>query len=32
MQTGIQFHPESILTTHGDRMLANVLDQAFAPA
>jgi anthranilate synthase/aminodeoxychorismate synthase-like glutamine amidotransferase len=26
MQTGIQFHPESILTTHGDRMLANVLD------
>jgi anthranilate synthase/aminodeoxychorismate synthase-like glutamine amidotransferase len=32
MQTGLQFHPESILTTHGDRMLANVLDQAFAPA
>jgi len=32
MQTGIQFHPESILTTHGDRLLANVLDQAFAPA
>ena len=32
MQTGIQFHPESILTTHGDRMLANVLDQALAPA
>jgi anthranilate synthase/aminodeoxychorismate synthase-like glutamine amidotransferase len=32
MQTGIQFHPESILTTHGDRMLANILDQAFAPA
>lgn len=31
-QTGIQFHPESILTTHGDRMLANVLDQASAPA
>ena len=26
MQTGIQFHPESILTTHGDRMLANILD------
>lgn len=32
MQTGIQFHPESILTTHGDRMLANILDQAFTPA
>lgn len=32
MQTGIQFHPESILTTHGDRMLANILDQAFEPA
>lgn len=31
-QTGIQFHPESILTTHGDRMLANVLDQASTPA
>ena len=26
LHTGIQFHPESILTTHGDRMLANVLD------
>jgi anthranilate synthase component II len=26
MQTGIQFHPESILTTHGDRMLQNILD------
>ncbi|MFC7536701.1 anthranilate synthase component II [Sphingomonas sp. GCM10030256] len=24
-QTGLQFHPESILTTHGDHMLANVL-------
>lgn len=32
MQTGIQFHPESILTTHGDRMLANILDQAFISA
>lgn len=26
-QTGIQFHPESILTTHGDQMLANILDE-----
>lgn len=25
MQTGLQFHPESILTRGGDRMLANVL-------
>ncbi|GAA4035233.1 aminodeoxychorismate/anthranilate synthase component II [Sphingomonas rosea] len=24
-QAGLQFHPESILTTHGDRMLANLL-------
>ena len=24
-QTGLQFHPESILTTQGDRMLANIL-------
>lgn len=24
-QTGLQFHPESILTTHGDRLLANIL-------
>ena len=27
-QTGLQFHPESILTTHGDAMLANLLSQA----
>jgi anthranilate synthase/aminodeoxychorismate synthase-like glutamine amidotransferase len=27
-QTGLQFHPESILTTHGDRMLANILEGA----
>ena len=27
-QTGLQFHPESILTTHGDRMLSNVLEGA----
>lgn len=27
-QTGLQFHPESILTTEGDRMLANVLVDA----
>lgn len=25
MQTGLQFHPESILTPGGDRMLANIL-------
>jgi len=25
MQAGLQFHPESILTTHGDAMLANLL-------
>lgn len=24
-QAGVQFHPESILTTHGDAMLANLL-------
>jgi anthranilate/para-aminobenzoate synthase component II len=27
-QTGLQFHPESILTAHGDRMLANILSAA----
>jgi len=27
-QTGLQFHPESILTTQGDRMLVNILDSA----
>lgn len=27
-QTGLQFHPESILTTLGDRMLANILASA----
>jgi anthranilate synthase/aminodeoxychorismate synthase-like glutamine amidotransferase len=27
-QTGLQFHPESILTTHGDRMLGNILKEA----
>jgi len=26
LQTGLQFHPESILTPMGDRMLANVLE------
>ncbi len=30
-QTGLQFHPESILTTEGDRMLANVLVDAARP-
>jgi anthranilate synthase/aminodeoxychorismate synthase-like glutamine amidotransferase len=30
LQTGLQFHPESILTPEGDRMLANVLNGAFA--
>jgi anthranilate synthase/aminodeoxychorismate synthase-like glutamine amidotransferase len=28
-QTGLQFHPESILTPKGDRMLANILADAF---
>lgn len=27
-QTGLQFHPESILTRHGDAILANVLEDA----
>ena len=26
LQTGLQFHPESILTPHGDRMLKNVVE------
>lgn len=25
LQAGLQFHPESVLTTHGDAMLANLL-------
>lgn len=25
LQTGLQFHPESILTPHGDRMLRNII-------
>ena len=29
---GVQFHPESILTESGHRMLANFLDQVAAPA
>lgn len=28
LQTGLQFHPESILTPGGDRMLANILEQS----
>lgn len=27
LQTGLQFHPESILTPQGDRILANLLEQ-----
>ncbi len=30
-QWGVQFHPESILTTHGERMLGNFLTLAHAP-
>lgn len=30
LQTGLQFHPESILTPHGDAMLRNVLEQCRA--
>ncbi len=30
LQTGLQFHPESILTAQGDRMLANILAEARA--
>ena len=30
-QVGLQFHPESVLTPVGQKILANVLDQ-FAPA
>jgi anthranilate synthase/aminodeoxychorismate synthase-like glutamine amidotransferase len=26
LQTGLQFHPESILTPHGDRMLRNIVE------
>lgn len=29
-QTGLQFHPESILTASGDRILANILEDAGA--
>jgi anthranilate synthase component 2 len=28
LQTGLQFHPESILTPHGDRMLRNIIEGA----
>lgn len=28
LRTGLQFHPESILTREGDRMLANILGEA----
>lgn len=32
LQTGLQFHPESILTSGGDLILANILAQAERPA
>ncbi len=28
-QTGLQFHPESILTRHGDTMLRNIVEETF---
>lgn len=31
LQTGLQFHPESILTPAGDRMLANILGRLARP-
>lgn len=32
MQTGFQFHPESILTPDGDRLLQNLFDRSPVPA
>ena len=32
MQTGLQFHPESILTPDGDRILANILGGCSEPS
>jgi anthranilate synthase component II len=31
MQVGLQFHPESILTTGGDQLLGNILGQSRSP-